>query len=598
MTRLPLRPLCLVLLLAGCATAGQHAARPPASPDRLRLAAAAEANNNLDVALAIYRNAAAAEPENAEAQARYAAALARQGAHREAVLVLEQALARRPRDRGLLLALARTQLRANDPRGAAQSFQRLLDQAPGDAEALNGLGVIADLDGDHQLAQRHYREGLRHNPRHVGLRNNLALSLALSGAPAEAVDLLRGLREEGNTDMRVRHNLAFVHAMTGDHATARQLTGAELDPIEQQNLVAAAALFAAAAPAAARPSPPITAAQSSPAPSPARHEPPPGEGGTSGPAVGAASAVASARLEPPPAAPPAMAAGATASRRTESAAPAEGGARIVLEAKAESWVEVRERDSGRVLVDRVLAPGERWAVPNRAGLVLTTGNAAGLTLLVDGERLPPLPGRVRRNIPLEPAALRDFVAARPAPAAEPVPPAASPAAAPAERGRPAAIVLRARSETWVQVHDGESETVLFDRLMRPGDSYPVPPRPGLLLTTGNAAGLEVIVEGEVLPSLGGEAVVRRNVPLEPAALRRAALAAEQGEPSRLSSMPFSSRRTARRGLRKKGPCRRLRPHRRQAERQAACRLRRRPSGPPGERPERSEASSRGDRGGR
>jgi Flp pilus assembly protein TadD len=256
MARPLINALCLAVLVAGCATASQQASRAPTAHERLRLAAIAETNNNVEVALSIYRNAALAEPENVEVQLRYASALARQGAHREAALVLEQALARRPRDRVLLLALGRTQLRANDLRAAAQSFDCVREQAPGDPDALNGLGVIADFSGDHRLAQRRYREGLTRAPQHEGLRNNLALSLALSGAAVDAIGLLQALRQDGNMDVRVRHNLAFVHAMAGDHTTARQLAGAELDPVEQQYLVSAAALLAAASRPTSPPTPP------------------------------------------------------------------------------------------------------------------------------------------------------------------------------------------------------------------------------------------------------------------------------------------------------------------------------------------------------
>lgn len=35
--------------------------------------------------------------------------------------------------------------------------------------------------------------------------------------------------------------------------------------------------------------------------------------------------------------------------------------------------------------------------------------------------------------------------------------------------------------------------------MRAGETFAVPDRPGLTLMTGNAGGLEVVVDGEVLP---------------------------------------------------------------------------------------------------
>lgn len=500
MARWLTRSLCLAVLLSGCATAGQQASRAPSAHERLRLAAAAETHNNHEVALSIYRNAARAEPDNAEVQARFARALADRGLHAEAVLVLEQALARRPRDRTLLLALGRTQLRADDLRTAGQSFQRLLEQSPGDPDALNGLGVIADISGEHELAQERYREGLRRAPAHEGLRNNLALSLALTGSPGEAKEMLQRLRRDGNTDVRVRHNLAFVSAMAGDDATARRLSAAELDAVEQQQLLAAASLLAAAG----RSAPPA------PAPRPESFAPP----------RAVTPPVAAPRAGPSPApvaAPPA---------RAEPPATAAASGRVVLRARAETWVMLREQATGRVVFDRVLQPGESHAVPDRAGMLLTTGNAPGLEVLVDGEPLPALAGagRVRRDIPLDPAALRQVAAApQPRPAAAPAVAPSAPSAPQAGRAdvAPSRVRLSARGETWVQVHERASGTVLFDRVMQPGESYAVPDRPGLVLTTGNAGGLEVQVEGETLPPLGAERAVRRNLPLDPATLRQA-----------------------------------------------------------------------------
>ncbi|WP_237560938.1 DUF4115 domain-containing protein, partial [Elioraea sp. Yellowstone] len=100
-------------------------------------------------------------------------------------------------------------------------------------------------------------------------------------------------------------------------------------------------------------------------------------------------------------------------------------------------------------------------------------------------------------------------------------PAATYGAAGAEAGR---VLLRARADTWIQVRERNGGSVLFNRVLRPGETYRVPDRTGLVMTTGNAGGLEVLVEGEALPSLGGQGVVRRDLPLEPAALRQAVAA--------------------------------------------------------------------------
>lgn len=110
-----------------------------------------------------------------------------------------------------------------------------------------------------------------------------------------------------------------------------------------------------------------------------------------------APAPAAPEPAPAPEAPPAAAA---------SPRPEEG--RVVLRAKAEAWVQVRERPGGPILVNRVLRPGESWTAPAKEGLLLSTGNANGLEILVDGQVVPGLgPGRaVRRDVPMEPEKLK------------------------------------------------------------------------------------------------------------------------------------------------------------------------------------------------
>jgi len=75
------------------------------------------------------------------------------------------------------------------------------------------------------------------------------------------------------------------------------------------------------------------------------------------------------------------------------------------------------------------------------------------------------------------------------------------------------ILLRAREENWVQVRDG-SNAPLMTRVLKPGDVLKVPDRGGLTLMTGNAGGLDIVVDGEIIPSLGATGQVRRNVALD------------------------------------------------------------------------------------
>jgi len=96
---------------------------------------------------------------------------------------------------------------------------------------------------------------------------------------------------------------------------------------------------------------------------------------------------------------------------------------------------------------------------------------------------------------------------------------ASPAVAPSVETSVAStsgprIVLRAKTSSWIQVRDDAANQMLVTRLLRAGETYEVPDRPGLKLLTGNAGALEVVVDGQVAPSIGDIGVVRRGVVLD------------------------------------------------------------------------------------
>ena len=110
----------------------------------------------------------------------------------------------------------------------------------------------------------------------------------------------------------------------------------------------------------------------------------------SAPSISPSSAAAA--VTPPPETPP----------------PAPDQSRILLRANADAWVQVRDR-AGAVLLSRILHAGETWAVPVRPNLLLTTGNAGGTDLLVDGATTPSLgsSGVVRRDLALDADLIKD-----------------------------------------------------------------------------------------------------------------------------------------------------------------------------------------------
>ncbi len=109
----------------------------------------------------------------------------------------------------------------------------------------------------------------------------------------------------------------------------------------------------------------------------------------------------------PPAAPvpPPLAQGQQADAQASAAAPN----RIVLRAKDESWVQIRDTQTSRTVLSRVLQPNETFEVPEGSNLVMTTGKVEALAIEVGGKPSAATDGLVgvRRNIILDAARLRE-----------------------------------------------------------------------------------------------------------------------------------------------------------------------------------------------
>jgi cytoskeletal protein RodZ len=81
----------------------------------------------------------------------------------------------------------------------------------------------------------------------------------------------------------------------------------------------------------------------------------------------------------------------------------------------------------------------------------------------------------------------------------------------------ARIEIRAIDTSWVQI-EAPGNQVLLTRVLLPGDVYRVPNGDGITLKTGNAGGLELRVDGQLIDPLGEPGMVVKNVPLDPTAL--------------------------------------------------------------------------------
>ena len=79
------------------------------------------------------------------------------------------------------------------------------------------------------------------------------------------------------------------------------------------------------------------------------------------------------------------------------------------------------------------------------------------------------------------------------------------------------IDIRALADCWIQVRSANDQSIVFSRVLKTGETYRVP-RAGLILRTGNAGALAVVVDGKAVPAIGGVGTLRRSVALDPEAL--------------------------------------------------------------------------------
>ena len=120
----------------------------------------------------------------------------------------------------------------------------------------------------------------------------------------------------------------------------------------------------------------------------------------------------------------------------------------------------------------------------------------------------------------------DAATTSPALSASPVPPEQAPASAtPAAPGTQrvfgtentgSRIVFRANAEAYILIKEvgPTGKITLLDRTLAAGESYRAPNKPGILLITGNAGGLDVEIDGKKLGTVGKSGETLRNVPVD------------------------------------------------------------------------------------
>jgi Flp pilus assembly protein TadD len=117
-----------------------------------------------------------------------------------------------------------------DPHAAEQAFEAAVQADPGNANALNDLGIARDLQGNFAGAVDPYQRALLANPALTAAEVNLGLSLALSGHGEEALQYLGPLAYGQGATPKIREDYAAALVATGRDDEARQVLAVDLPP--------------------------------------------------------------------------------------------------------------------------------------------------------------------------------------------------------------------------------------------------------------------------------------------------------------------------------------------------------------------------------
>jgi Flp pilus assembly protein TadD len=230
------------IVLAGCAGVAtrtsdnaaarakitQQAAREQFGP-ALRLARASRANGDLASAINLYSSVVSIKPADPAVMLEYGDTLVDAGSLDEAIEVYRKVEPGSTAWMGAQLGLQQAYLRLGEPEKSLMFADQALAVSAQDHRVLVSRGVTLDMLGRHVQAQESYRAVLASAPHDVAARNDLALSLALTGQFGEAEEIMTSMAHSSTATPRIRQNLALIYGLAGDSTHADALSRMDLD---------------------------------------------------------------------------------------------------------------------------------------------------------------------------------------------------------------------------------------------------------------------------------------------------------------------------------------------------------------------------------
>jgi len=198
-------------------------------PSTLNVADAAIAGGDPNMALSVSQSILSSDPNNVNALVHEGDAYYALDRCPAAMAAFQQALNNDAHSAPAETGLGRCLLKTN-PAAAEQAFDGAVQDDPGNAAALNDLGIARDLQGNFTGATDPFQKSLLANPSSTATEVNLGLSLALSGQGPEALQYLGPLANGSDATAKIREDYAAALVASGRDDEARQILAVDLTP--------------------------------------------------------------------------------------------------------------------------------------------------------------------------------------------------------------------------------------------------------------------------------------------------------------------------------------------------------------------------------
>ncbi|TNE67951.1 MAG: SPOR domain-containing protein [Alphaproteobacteria bacterium] len=182
------------------------------------------ASGRHQAAIPLYRHIASTSGDPG-AMLALAGSLSAQGAHGEAVSVLEILAKRGQLNADGRYLLGKTRLALGDYEGALDAFDGAADQMPMDGRVISGRGIALAALGRTEAAMAAFSNAID-----ATSLSNMALVTAASGNPDDAIGILEPLVTGGLVSVQGRQNLAMAYLLAGREADARRMARVDLEP--------------------------------------------------------------------------------------------------------------------------------------------------------------------------------------------------------------------------------------------------------------------------------------------------------------------------------------------------------------------------------